>query len=249
MPAAAQVDTGTILGTIVGAWMGKGLTNLYLAFYRFPVLEFRFDAWVVVSALGISLIAGVVGTYAAVRQAVRLPPAEAMRPAAPAEFKPTIMERLGLHWLFSQTARIIVRNLERKYSAKVLKGPKEVEIEGRKVLVFTLIDDKNVTIVQGANPNSGLLPVNFYFDDATGLLMRVVRWNETPVGPNPTQMDYEDYRDVAGIKMPHTWTVSLTYMQMTIKLDALQANVPVDAARFAMPAPSTGPRFAPAAQR
>jgi hypothetical protein len=36
----------------------------------------------------------------------------------------------------------IVRNLERKYNAKVLKGPKEVEIEGRKVLVFTLLDDK-----------------------------------------------------------------------------------------------------------
>ena len=109
----------------------------------------------------------------------------------------------------------------------------------------TLIDDKDVTIVQGSNPNSGLLPVNFYFDSTTGLLVRVVRWNETPVGPNPTQIDYDDYRDVAGIKMPHTWTVSLTYMQMTIKLDALQANVPVDAAKFARPTPSEGPRFAP----
>ena len=115
----------------------------------------------------------------------------------------------------------------------------------------TIIDDKDVTIVQGSNPNSGLLPVNFYFDNATGLLVRVVRWNETPVGPNPTQMDYDDYREVSGtgVKMPHTWTVSLTYMQMTIKLDGLQANVPVDAARFATPRPSTGPRFGPAARR
>jgi hypothetical protein len=109
----------------------------------------------------------------------------------------------------------------------------------------TIIDDKDVTIVQGSNPNSGLLPVNFYFDNTTGLLVRVVRWNETPVGPNPTQIDYDDYRDVAGIKMPHTWTVSLTYMQMTIKLDSLQANVPVDAAKFARPTPSEGPRFGP----
>jgi len=111
---AVIVTVGTILGTMVGAWMGKGLTNLYLAFYRFPALEFRFDAWVVVSALGISLIAGVIGTYAAVRQAVKLPPAEAMRPSAPADFRPSVLERLGLHWLFSQTARIIVRNLERR---------------------------------------------------------------------------------------------------------------------------------------
>jgi hypothetical protein len=106
----------------------------------------------------------------------------------------------------------------------------------------TIIDDKDVTIVQGSNPNSGLLPVNFYFDNTTGLLVRVVRWNETPVGPNPTQIDYDDYRDVAGIKMPFTWTVSLTYMQMTIKLDALQPNVPVDASRFARPAPAATPR-------
>ena len=112
----------------------------------------------------------------------------------------------------------------------------------------TLIDDKDVTIVQGSNPNSGLLPVNFYFDSGNGLLVRIVRWNETPVGPNPTQVDFDDYRDVSGtgVKMPHTWTVSLTYMQMTIKLDALQANVPVDAARFARPTPSEGPRFGPA---
>jgi len=110
----------------------------------------------------------------------------------------------------------------------------------------TIIDDKDVTIVQGSNPNSPLLPVNFYFNN-DGLLVRIVRWNATPVGPNPTQIDYDDYREVAGtgVKMPHTWTISLTYMQMTIKLDSLQANVPVDAAKFARPTPSEGPRFGP----
>jgi photosynthetic reaction center cytochrome c subunit len=112
----------------------------------------------------------------------------------------------------------------------------------------TIIDDKDVTIVQGSSPNSGLLPVNFYFDNSTGLLVRVVRWNETPVGPNPTQIDYDDYRDVAGIKMPFTWTISQTYMQMTIKLDALQPNVPVDASRFAMPKPAAAPRPTAAAR-
>jgi len=104
------------------------------------------------------------------------------------------------------------------------------------------IDDRDVQIVQGTNPSSGLLPVNFYFDSSCGLLVRVVRWNETPVGPVPTQIDYDDYRDVAGVKMPFTWTVSQTYMQMTIKLDALQPNVAIDAARFARPAPAAAPR-------
>jgi hypothetical protein len=101
----------------------------------------------------------------------------------------------------------------------------------------TAIDDRDVQIVQGTS--TGLLPVNFYFDNKSGLLVRMVRWNETPVGPVPTQIDYDDYRDVAGIKMPFTWTASQTYMQMTIKLSDVQANAPVDAARFARPAPVT----------
>ena len=99
----------------------------------------------------------------------------------------------------------------------------------------TAIDDRPVRIVQGTN--TGLLPVNLYFDNKSGLLVRWVRWNETPVGPVPTEINYDDYRDVAGVKMPFTWTASQTYMQMTIKLSAIQANVPVDAAMFAQPAP------------
>jgi photosynthetic reaction center cytochrome c subunit len=99
----------------------------------------------------------------------------------------------------------------------------------------TAIDERDVQIVQGTNP--GLLPVNFYFDNKTGLLVRMVRWNETPVGPVPTEINYDDYRDVAGIKMPFTWTASQTYMQMTIKLSGIQPNAAVDAARFNQPPP------------
>ena len=99
----------------------------------------------------------------------------------------------------------------------------------------TAVDDKDVSILQGITP--GLLPVNFYFDNATGLLVRMVRWNETPVGPVPTEINYGDYRDVAGVKMPFTWTASQTFMQMTIKLSGIQPNVQVDASRFVQPPP------------
>lgn len=99
----------------------------------------------------------------------------------------------------------------------------------------TAIEDKDVSILQGTLP--GLLPVNFYFDNSTGLLVRMVRWNETPVGPVPTEINYDDYRDVAGVKMPFTWTASQTYMQMTIKLSGIQPNAPVDASRFVQPPP------------
>ena len=98
----------------------------------------------------------------------------------------------------------------------------------------TAIDGRPVQILQGASPP--LLPVNLYFDTKSGLLVRLVRWNATPVGPVPTEINYDDYRDVAGVKMPFTWTVSQTYMQMTIKLTAVQPNAPVDPARFAKPA-------------
>jgi photosynthetic reaction center cytochrome c subunit len=98
----------------------------------------------------------------------------------------------------------------------------------------TAIDGRPVQIVQGANPP--LLPVNLYFDPKSGLLVRLVRWNATPVGPVPTEINYDDYREVAGVKMPFTWTVSQTYMQMTIKLTSIQPNVPVDAKVFAKPA-------------
>ena len=68
---------------------------------------------------------------------------------------------------------------------------------------------------------------------------RLVRWNGTPLGPVPTQIDYDDYRDVAGVQMPFTWTVSKTYMQHTIRVSDVQTNVPVDAARFNRPPPGT----------
>jgi len=97
----------------------------------------------------------------------------------------------------------------------------------------TTIGDRDVTIVQGTK--AGLLPVNLYFDNESGLLVRVVRWNETSVGPVPTEITYGDYRAVAGIQMPFTWTATQTYMRMTIKLGDVAANVPVDASRFARP--------------
>jgi hypothetical protein len=74
-----------------------------------------------------------------------------------------------------------------------------------------------------------------YFDDTSHLLVRVVRWNQTLVGPVPTEINYSDYRTVAGIQMPFTWTATQTYMQMTITLREVSVNVPVDASRFAKP--------------
>jgi hypothetical protein len=96
------------------------------------------------------------------------------------------------------------------------------------------IGDADVQVVQGTNP--GQLPLNLYFDDA-GVLVRSVRWSSTPVGTVPTQTDYSDYREVAGVKMPFRTVVTWTNGQNTIEIKDVRPNVAIDAARFARPAP------------
>src|SRR5437870_4850082 len=99
----------------------------------------------------------------------------------------------------------------------------------------TSIDDKDVTVLQGTNPRQP--PVNLYFDDK-GFLVRLVRFVDTAIGRIPTQLDYADYRDVAGIKMPFKITSTWTDGQATVELTDVQANVNIDAAKFARPAPA-----------
>jgi hypothetical protein len=97
-----------------------------------------------------------------------------------------------------------------------------------------VIEDSEVQVLQGTNP--GELPVNLYFDDE-GLLVRSVRWSSTPVGTVPTQTDYSDYREVAGVRMPFRRVVTWTNGQNTIELQEVRPNVAIDPARFARPAP------------
>lgn len=98
----------------------------------------------------------------------------------------------------------------------------------------TEIDGKRVQVLQGVNGTE--LPVNFYFDE-TGLLVRVVRWNSTISGVVPTQIDYSDYRDVAGVKLPYKILMTWTDGQNTFTLSEIQPNVTINPTRFARPAP------------
>ncbi len=54
----------------------------------------------------------------------------------------------------------------------------------------------------------GKLPVRLYFDGKTGLMVRLVRYADTPLGRNPTQIDYADYREQDGVKVPFNVTCS-----------------------------------------
>jgi len=100
----------------------------------------------------------------------------------------------------------------------------------------TTIDDRSVNVIQGKG--AGGTRIKLYFDVETGLLTRQVRYADTPIGMVPTQVDYANYKEVAGVKMPFHVTVTWTDGQSIIDLTDVQANVPIDAARFAKPAPA-----------
>jgi hypothetical protein len=101
--------------------------------------------------------------------------------------------------------------------------------------MLTSIDGRDIQLLQGTNP--GELPVNLYFDEETGLLVRSVRWSRTSVGTVPTQTDYSEYRDVAGVKMPFHIVMTWTNGKNTLALTDVRPNVTIEAARFARPAP------------
>ena len=108
------VALGAGVGALAGADLGNRLTAIYTEFYRFPFLRFTLDPAVVLSAIGITAAASLLGALGAVRSAVKLPPAEAMRPPSPGRYRPMIFERMGLQGLFPQTTRMILRQIERR---------------------------------------------------------------------------------------------------------------------------------------
>lgn len=88
----------------------------------------------------------------------------------------------------------------------------------------------------------GQPPVKFYFDQSSGLLVRMVHYTETPLGLNPTQVDFADYRAVDGVKTPYRWTIARPSGAFNIQIDEVQQNVPIDESRFVEPkAPPTPP--------
>jgi photosynthetic reaction center cytochrome c subunit len=84
---------------------------------------------------------------------------------------------------------------------------------------------------------AGLPPVEMYFDKQSGLLTREVRYGQSPLGRNPTQIDYSDYRDVAGLKLPFHWISATPTGRFTIQLESAEANQAIPASKFEKPTP------------
>jgi putative ABC transport system permease protein len=146
--SVAAIAGGIALGIILGAIMGSGMNALYGEFFHFPIVQFTLPWSVVVLSVVISLAAAAAGAIAAVRSAVALPPAEAMRPEPPAAFRAGFLESSGLRKHFSAEWRIVARNIIRRPAKSLLSSV-------------------------GISLSVALLFIGFYFFDAIGKIVNV----------------------------------------------------------------------------
>jgi len=77
--------------------------------------------------------------------------------------------------------------------------------------------------------------LRLYFDEQSGLLLRILRYSESPLGLNPTRIDYADYRSVDGVQVPYRWTVARPGGQFTIQITEVKQNGPISQEKFARP--------------
>ena len=112
--AGAALAIGALLGLLGGIWLGTRYTALYARAFRFPTLEYHTDWLVAAGSILVSTGAGLLGALGAVVRAVRVPPAEALRPESPARYRPLLLERLGLADRIPTSGRMVLRTLERR---------------------------------------------------------------------------------------------------------------------------------------
>ena len=149
-------------------------------------------------------------------------------------------------WL-SVPGRVHVMNAQESFGAKMdadFAFPADVKAMYAKweTKPGEKIDGKDTWLVIGQK--EGEPPLRLYLDQKTGLLVRLIRYVDSPLGYNPTQIDYADYRSADGIKVPYHWTVARPGNRFTIQVEQMQQNVAVDDAKFVAPPPPPPPSAA-----
>ncbi len=112
--AIAVVSLGSVIGIVTGLFLANGMLGFYMEYFRFPFLSYEVSVPSILAAILVSFAAAAVGAVGAVRSVASLPPAEAMRPAAPESFRVSLFERLGARRWLTQPARMVLRNLSRR---------------------------------------------------------------------------------------------------------------------------------------
>ncbi|HEV2425239.1 MAG TPA: c-type cytochrome [Terriglobia bacterium] len=125
------------------------------------------------------------------------------------------------------------RNADFYFAANI-----KTEFQQIRVVREDKVGDHEAYVLMARNP--GHTPVRFYFDKDSGLLLREMRFVETPLGRNPSEVDYADYRESDGVKIPYQWTIARPGGRFTIKIAEVQQNVPIDDSKFAAPQSPSG---------
>jgi hypothetical protein len=94
------------------------------------------------------------------------------------------------------------------------------------------VNGKPANLLVASHP--GHPPVRLYFDQASHLLVRVVYYAETPLGPNPTQIDITRYADSAGLQLPVQWVVTQPASRAAYAVTSSDLG-PIDDSHFAPP--------------
>jgi hypothetical protein len=115
-----------------------------------------------------------------------------------------------------------------RFPAHVKDMFNKVEVRGTQK-----VGDREAYLVVGER--AGKTPLQLYFDKESGLLVRLVRFGETPLGRLPTQIDYADYKETGGVKIPFRWTLARPGGRFTIQVSEVKQNIPVDDAKFSKP--------------
>ncbi len=112
--AGAVALLGLAIGLALGSYFGALLVGLYRQYFHFPTLRYRMVPSIALSAAAVALLSAILGCATAVVRAVRLPPAEAMRPEAPRSYRAGLLDSLGILRRVDTTTRAILRNLARR---------------------------------------------------------------------------------------------------------------------------------------
>ncbi len=142
---------GAIGGVVVGAWLGAQMIQLYNLYFRFPSLDYRLSAGVAMGAIALAFVSAGIGAVSAVRRAVRVPPAEAMRPESPARYRASLIETPRIQRALGQGARMVIRNLERQ-PLRALVSVVGIAFGGAILLIgFGFIDAMEILIARQFN--------------------------------------------------------------------------------------------------
>ncbi len=107
------VVSGVALGTVLGYWLGNQLTGMYQQVFHFPEFYYRVRSELLITALGVTSLAGAGSAWYAIRSSVKLSPAQAMRPPSPGVYKKSIAEPLVRYLGLASSTRMIIRHIHR----------------------------------------------------------------------------------------------------------------------------------------